>query len=220
MKISTLLFISIIALLILSACNTNGAAVKCQTVEKADQTQCYIDVAIETKDISVCNSAEGRSENWCRFEASKALDLLEGCESLNGDVYWENICYKYFGENHADPELCNKVENKQSNQECLVNIAVDTGNPNVCKEIEVSIQEDNTQKEKCYYDSSIASLNPLNCDRLENPINRDTCVSKIARAKDDPELCNAIKLDEIEKGCIERFKLNNLEAQEENATLD
>jgi len=49
----------------------------------------------------------------------------------------------------------------------------------------------------------------LNCDRLENPINRDTCVSKIAKAKDDPELCKAIRLDELEQSCVRKFVVIN-----------
>jgi len=204
-RITLLLSILTILAIVISACSSSGAAVKCQTVEKSEQSQCYIDVGIETKDFSVCKQAEGRSENWCRFEVSKALDDVKGCESIKGDSYWSDICFKHFGETQANKDYCNIITNQKSGDECLTNVALDTGNPNVCKDI----KDDKTQLQKCYYDSSIASINPLNCDRLENPINRDTCVSKIAKAKDDPELCKAIRLDELEQSCVRKFVVIN-----------
>lgn len=111
--------------------------------------ECYLDLAIEKKDLSLCDKS--LSQNYCYREVAKLKKESILCEKIS-DSFNRDSCYLGVAEARKEVDLCEKISDLKAKNFCFYAIAEATKNPNLCEKI-----RSNHRRERCYKDMGIPS---------------------------------------------------------------
>ncbi len=102
--------------------------------------------------------------------------------------YQIDLCYLSVATNNKDSSICEKISNKDIQDICTVYIEL---NPKKCEELKTNVS----------IEGDLFLLTSLN---------KDSCYSYIALAKEDNSLCNKIENPDLNKSCIAQIKKDEM----------
>ena len=218
-----------------------------------DKENCYTRIAMLRKDVAFCEKVIDNkrgcqnvvarvtnNENGCLFPdcltavaiAKKNVDLCKKIPTMQLlEEERENInlaeeeqsCYGFYATNVNDVEICYKLKDEGVRNGCFAQIARNTDNIKICKNIKVAVIPgqmpsflDKTEEFKilnCY--PYIATKdNPEKCDEVKDDSMklRNECYMEISRRMKNPELCqNIIIPGKTSVTCEDYFEYLNKE---------
>jgi len=142
----------------------NELAIKLNKPGECVWNSCFEELAIKNNDIRLCKKAS--NEVWCISRVAFSQNDIKLCEKIL-KTYDREQCYVWFGTQageKGDRKLCEELPNQfaqgscylkvavkindvelcGNNQKCIIEIAVNTKNPKLCKTLTSS------SKEECY----------------------------------------------------------------------
>ena len=170
----------------------------CEIIQKrgigyrADYIYCVVDVAVATKNESICDEF---NYSWCYHRVAVVKQDPALCEKIkSGDD--RSSCYAAVAIARVDSSLCEKIIDKEDVYylaKCYKEIAIIREDPDLCKKI--PYVQYYTPQGDCY--SAIARIAVKKreidlCGRIQDPYYLSRCYTEIAVAENNPELCEKI----------------------------
>lgn len=169
-----------------------------------------LEFAKDTQNVFLCNFAAENRRGSCRsyIAKTKADDFLCGeikdnytrdfCHYLTGDCnkieydrHSEDSCYLKMAKDEKDASICDRNWRYSSKRECLMDVALETGDISVCR------NKPMPSKDNCISDIIIRkqSFDPSAsdfeiCKTLRS--GKDACILSVAMATENTDLCQEI----------------------------
>jgi len=97
--------------------------------------------ALARRDTKACSQIQGEESTYCMAVLLRSSDY---CESLSTDL--RNECYAKIAVARGDKYLCEMVLGKKTMDECLIKVAKETSDPEICESLPF------LDKDKCYFE--------------------------------------------------------------------
>lgn len=145
--------------------------------------------------------AEREQEKITDSSGVTLKDCIEGARltevslRMENEILPQDKCYFAFAVEKKDPSLCEKISTKYRDgksefdffSQCMDALAQETNNINLCVK---SIGE---SKYNCINTLAKTQGNPELCDKQENRLLKNQCLTQVAKKKLDPSLCNLLQ---------------------------
>lgn len=175
----------------------------CSKIDFKDfKDDCLVKVANEKVDQTICELIlDEKMQFSCYSDISRLTNDVELCKMVETDEYWNTICYKNYAIGNNNSDYCWFIPKGEQNNPCFYEVAVKTLDWEACHDI-----TDTTLYNKCNHIISQRALRIEPCLQLNNLVDRDSCVIRLARKSDDVKICEEIKIEGIKEDCFDRFK--------------
>lgn len=121
---------------------------------------CITEVAVETKNESLCEKIPSVGTNW------------------------KGACYSKISKSKNDVSICEKIENEVEKNICYFDVAIETNNSELCKRVGYKQLPDADQ---CFYKIAINTLNQELCDQLQDYENKMDCIKEVKVKRFPPD---------------------------------
>jgi hypothetical protein len=169
---------------------------------------CIEDIALELKDLSICEEASYAFD--CYIEFALRYDDERICDiSIAGDS-WKSTCHELVNPTTKTLEGCMELMDYKRQSECIFSLARQNNNAELCSDIYTP-----NIKEQCEVffpdwtpepqESDIqtdTSKNPCEGSIVKNYISKDVCNQLQAKKTNNPQLCFYIEDIEIKEKCL------------------
>ncbi len=209
---------AILPLLFLFGCTTATELWEAQFLpsykEFSHENQGLMDIALETKNISVCDEMieiyghddciicptveryDPYYKDKCYFEVAVSAGDTELCGySTNWDKHEE--CHAKIAEQKQDPTLCENIEHPFWSGYCRAN----TRKPKTIEESSSCENKEGSEKDSCYFLFAQDELDHTLCGRIESDGFRERCYRDLARFANNFTICEEITNDSIKIDC-------------------
>ncbi|MFH1470758.1 MAG: hypothetical protein ABIF01_03350 [Candidatus Micrarchaeota archaeon] len=233
-------FVSLFFLLLILGCISPSADVsKCEGItEQYQKYDCYLSVAEETRDPSVCKLFIFLPwKDECYKTVAEGRRISSECSQIR-ESDSKDICFVHAAEMKQDPLLCDNVQNKRYKDDCYFSIAVLKKDPDSCKYMQYGDRirwcymeiahmvrdanicrgiENQNYSNLCYQTIAEFNSDPSVCDRMAPGWARDYCYEDSIKYMQnrDISICDKIERENIREACRrmvttrERYKVNN-----------
>ena len=164
--------------------------VNCEKIQDSlPKRQCYMDVAIELKDTSICDKIQDPDINALRLLCYSKIALVENnskiCELLDNSNSYRDSCFRYLGEKLGNIIYCNQISDYLSRSMCIDNLAELYQDIKYCYVGDylsgICVSGVATKKD----DTSL-------CYKVDDPVGKDQCFSILASRLRNPDICKLI----------------------------
>lgn len=140
--------------------------------------RCSIDIAVETKDLSVCEVL-GKST-----------------------AYNSKKCYSKLAPILKDASICAKAGEGSEWKTCIRETAKASEKIEICDNFDV-----HTLKAACQVDVAVAKGDASLCERIENKNRKDSCYQSIATKTKDSTLCDKVSVESKKEACRKKLEV-------------
>ena len=168
----------------------------CDGLHDEDKWSCYVGVATEKNDKSICGDISPDSSKYVKCFTDIALQNNDP-EICNADMGQIDTCYAKVAINTRNGEICDKINDMVVRESCLRTIlrttAVEEGNPELCEQLDQFTRDicfsslasetkkleycekisDTNEKDLCYI--GVSDKHPQACDKIQNEITKQSC---------------------------------------------
>ncbi len=156
--------------------------------------ECLMNLAIEKKDIDVCEQTSNTLE--CEGRVSKDTDFCKNKYSGNEpeNLYQKWRCIQGIAKETKDSQYCLSIEDVNQQLSCIWTVAEETEDYNICLEIkELPLENPDEDVDSCliglmydeHYDSQI-------CYHIVDVNGSDSCFEYVGKRLKNSDLCNEI----------------------------
>jgi len=164
---------------------------------------CLENIAVNTKDISLCDKMFGIKE-FCISNVARKLNSPVFCEDIVDD-YRKDNCFRGVAVDYKDAYLCSKIASEKTRDGCYKEIGIAERDATICE----SVEEDADARDNCFYSVAIYTQEPIHCSSIEGDDElKDTCYFVLARIFSDLTLCKKI-LGEDKNDCTKQVAVWN-----------
>lgn len=89
-----------------------------EDIDKTEINSCLINLAVQEKDLSVCDEIEGSMKETCKFNAAIAVSDPDLCVVFNLPTI-RNDCISRIAKNNNDVSLCERITNSLQKNKCI-----------------------------------------------------------------------------------------------------
>ncbi|HZX34536.1 MAG TPA: hypothetical protein VFF09_04105 [archaeon] len=176
-------------------------------IEKESSVQknfCFKDKAIELKDRSGCGLVEPFYKNDCLAAYAVAVSDAEACGEISSEpVKWE--CLYSNGVENNDANSCLEIPydvNKALMARCLNDVAIDSGDVNLCSKMNYVFYEGVLLKDSCFENFFSGIEDPEICLQVSDVNSEDSCLESAAKNSGSTEACAMISYTAKADGCL------------------
>lgn len=169
---------------------------KCSSIVSGTvRDSCVAELAIRKGDPTVCDLVSSdQTKGFCQFQLANTTVDIAQCASVTTE-YWQDNCHMNFALKLHTEEGCAKVQNLPQRLQCFKELAILTNNPEWCEVLE------ETEEGRCIYTIAKNTKNENICSLLKTLLRQEACLSKLAKLKNDPTLCERITLNILKDNC-------------------
>ncbi|MBN1968881.1 MAG: hypothetical protein JW870_05905 [Candidatus Delongbacteria bacterium] len=95
---------------------------------------CYIDVAIEEKDVQVCEYIEDDFKYECYQQVAMSIGDLSTCDKLLSQLHIE-VCYKGVAITNSDESVCEKISDETTEDNCYLGVSRSSTELELCEKM-------------------------------------------------------------------------------------
>lgn len=212
MVICVVLFL-MFSLVLTSCVGGNSVEGACKSVAEPLKWECYVEFARATINLTICTLIENpRTKSHCFDEIANLTNRVEICDLIINDSFWSDRCYLTYAKNNNNASVCDKIQHVTKgggrpwvdeedefvgNRDiCFRDVAIATSNLELCDDLDSKFE-----RKRCIYTIAIKERDVEICENFIS-VDRDSCVSKIAKLTNSSELCSKINIDVIKQSCL------------------
>jgi hypothetical protein len=172
----------------------------CKDIESTSlQTDCFILIAKEKKDVSICHMIIRGDRDLCLQDFGMATRDQFVCGEIQ-DQSKRDKCFSSVSANTNDVGICKRIESQEMKDGCIVEIV--RGNPLEYGESTCERMQTQEPKDKCYKFLSW-SMEPGSdtslCEKIQNTEDKDTCYQEAGIRDNDVTSCERIETSGYER---------------------
>jgi hypothetical protein len=159
---------------------------------------CVVELAKVANDLQVCDLITDEAiKGNCQTQIAKLQNDNSICTQITSQ-YWINNCYDAYARANNNADFCNKIQDITQQIECYYDVAIESENYETCFEIDNSIE---FKRDACINNVAKKTKDSQPCAWLSTDTNKATCILRIAKLSEDPNLCKTIQIGIIEETC-------------------
>ena len=121
---------------------------------------------------------------------------MQTCSEMDSP-YRKDACYTKIAKESKNSSICEMVYTPSLKDSCYENISISLGDFSLCKKIFTPWGQDD-----CYEEVAIKTQDVTICENVDPSWNtRDKCILHVARAKQNPSLCEKIQSQKFKTEC-------------------
>lgn len=192
---------------------------ECEQAES--QGECLTDLAIDSRDVSLCDKLEDEgSKDDCYNLSNSLIGDIVACEKVQNETIREG-CYLRLAIRKKDLSFCEKINYQFALNECYLKTAAFKKDTSICDRLPIQTDRDfcygyashdisvcetieekpARSKELCYLEIAEASQNASICKIAKEQSWREACYVSVAWLKEDSSLCRLVADNELKDDC-------------------
>jgi len=190
----------------------------CKELDRFKKQDCYIDLAIEQMDPSVCERIQDRDPR-VEKECKAVLAAIEGkdpglCSQFPRESSAGLRCYSKLAAALGDTDICEELkEGCFDKGRCIKAVAIKENDESLCKDVYGSSGYCGVQEE-CYAQIALGDDDISLCDEFFRLSGESYgCHIYFALSRRDPELCESIRDTKANESCAQRTKVAALKPE-------
>lgn len=144
-----------------------------QVDDIGERDNCYITLALERTDVSLCDDVVEELKPFCLQQMSQATGDESGCEGIDNATQ-RDACYELFAQNTGTIDVCSKISDQTERYDCIAWFAITGNDHTIC-----SMIGDELMKTGCIFEIAKLSGDESICDSIENQDFRSECKESI-----------------------------------------
>jgi hypothetical protein len=177
----------------------------CDTIQYSSDKKnidCFINLAVSTKDASICENIKKEVNILYAKDPSSAQ--TSSLKFGLGDVHAE-VCYEKVGAATNDLSMCNKIGIQSFLKwSCYNDVAASSEDPNICRQL-----DDKDSVDRCLSGVGIKKKSLLICDEIKKESYREACYSGVFQKLKDINICFKINSITFQDGCYSYLAKEN-----------
>jgi|WetSurMetagenome_2_1015567.scaffolds.fasta_scaffold28363_4 hypothetical protein len=171
----------------------------CQRTDDGSRDSCYVSVGTQNLDPAACAGLQTPSRDLCFLDMAVGLMDLQICDNLT----YSEKGYKYWclAAAERNVSLCDRVGNEKW-PDCVYYVARLTGDGSIC-------EKTNDKTGSCYIALAEYGKDPLYCENIKGPEEKDRCYASSAAARSEISLCRNVTSQNYKKECYGSFIQGN-----------
>ena len=163
----------------------------CDDINSNEKYGCYSYIAKVRNDTSICNNIKEEFYVYLCY-SDVAIEKLDSaiCGRIK-NVEEKDQCYDALGRAKQEFASCDKIANENKKMWCYISLAETKKDISVCRNVE-NIQDN--AKDLCYSSVAKVKLDPSICENIRDEIRQYSCYTPIAVEIQEPNICNALKV--------------------------
>ena len=133
----------------------------------------------------------------CYRGVAVAMENLELCEKIRGEIYNKRSCYTAISIKTGNLDGCDKVNDETDRYSCYVPVAEKNKDLSICENLQTK-----DYSQYCYFQLATEAIFNENLCLKVSDENKNLCYLKIAGYKQDDSLCEFVKDELMKQGCI------------------
>ena len=149
----------------------------CGLLTNQSHGSCITDIALDRKDISLCQPLLIVNERWldvCQMQVSIELNETDSCEDI-GFADLRDSCLQTLNEPRQDPELCKKMVISATRHRCIRDVALFHDDVSLCRSIQDPLYRDS----QCFKKFAQKESNRDFCEMISSLQIRINCYEKV-----------------------------------------
>ena len=168
------------------------------TTSKNFHDGCYENVAINTKDVSLCDNVHGNPD-YCKSDYAKETGDFSVCGGLDSDVTRSN-CYYGVATATGNADLCPKIERVKTRDNCYRELSIYSDDANMCD----AIEENSVARDDCFHAMATKKMDTNLCYEMEGASDdkMKDCIYSASIASADFDYCETLD-EEARDKCVD-----------------
>ncbi|MEK6938199.1 MAG: hypothetical protein AABX04_04100 [Nanoarchaeota archaeon] len=175
-------------------------AKNCTLITDSDvKDTCLVEEAKGAQDLAACDTVvSAASKGYCQEQIAVLKNDFNICGQIK-DGYWGDNCYSILARGTNRSGLCGFVNHQGDREDCYYDLALALNDHKLCSKVPVN------ESQRCLYSIARSLQDEELCTLLEHPVNRASCILKVAKLRNDKLLCEKIKVNLIKEDCRKYF---------------
>jgi len=167
------------------------------TTSKNFHDGCYENIAINNKDVSLCDNVH-RNPDFCKSDYASETGDYSVCGTLGTENH-RSHCYARIGKDTYNAALCAEVEKTSTRDDCYISVSYGSDDPKICE----SIEEASSAKNRCFSAMAVKIQDATYCYYIDSDLyDQDKCIVDVGILKADFDLCETVKGDHRDR-CVD-----------------
>lgn len=180
--------------------NQSAKLLKCEL--EADRENCYKAVAIEEKDLGICDQIEySGTKASCYQWVSQSFEDPQKCKEVEEE--FKDSCYQGVAWGTGDHDICKNITDENKKSACFSGAVKTAGDITICEEA-----DNDNEKNSCYISFYFQSKDKDLCEKIPSQTYKDGCYKAVAKNTKDEELCSIITSSTEKDLCLSELAVD------------